>query len=426
MRLFLALLFLGQVLMAATVDFIETGGVKVPLIFEQEKRLPIVSMQLVFQNSGSIEDGKSAGLAKLCAKIMNEGTKTLGSNAFALELDKRAIHLSAHTGTETFVFEMGMLKEQLDDGAKLLKSLLEDPNITKGSLQKVQTLTLGALSRKENDYDYVAAKELKALLFENTPIEQPQLGTEESIKAITLEQAEGFLKEHLVLENLMIVIGGDISLEEAKKTAGLIVENLPKGSSKPLVSVKTASKPKESVLKRTTEQAYIYFGSPYNLSVGDEEYYKARVATYILGTGGFGSRLMEEIRVKRGLAYSAYGRISINKSHNYFTGYLQTKNESLEEAKSTVKEVIADFVKNGVTQAELDQAKKFLLGSEPLRVETLSQRLSRTFMEYYKGEEIGSSAKELERIRSLELDDLNRFIKKHSEINDLSFAIVTE
>jgi predicted Zn-dependent peptidase len=135
---------------------------------------------------------------------------------------------------------------------------------------------------------------------------------------------------------------------------------------------------------------------------------------------------MEEIRVKRGLAYSAYARVSISNSNSYFMGYLQTKTESLEEAQRTVKEVISEFVANGVTEGELEQAKKFLLGSEPLRVETLAQRLNRTFMEYYKGEELGHSKVELEKIRTLTLKDLNDFIKSHKEILELSFAIVTD
>ena len=159
--------------------------------------------------------------------------------------------------------------------------------------------------------------------------------------------------------------------------------------------------------------------------MGYSDEYKARVAAFILGTGGFGSRLMEEIRVKRGLAYSAYARVNTARSNVYFSGYLQTKLESQKEAEATVKEVIADFVKKGVTQEELDQAKKFLLGSEPLRVETLSQRLTRTFQEYYKGQELGSSLKELEKIKTLSLDALNDYIKKHNEINELTFAIVT-
>jgi predicted Zn-dependent peptidase len=184
--------------------------------------------------------------------------------------------------------------------------------------------------------------------------------------------------------------------------------------------------PKEKIVKKETEQAYIYFGSPYNISVNSEDYYKARVATFILGSSGFGSRLMEEIRVKRGLAYSAYARIDVTKSSSCMSGHLQTKLDSLEEAKKTVKDVVAQFVKEGVTKDELEQTKKFLLGSEPLRVETMSQRLNRTFMEYYNSQELGHSLKELELIGKLSLKDLNDFIKAHKEILDMSFAIVTK
>ena len=162
------------------------------------------------------------------------------------------------------------------------------------------------------------------------------------------------------------------------------------------------------------------------MKVDDAEYFKARVATFILGTGGFGSRLMEEIRVKRGLAYSAYARVHMSKSSSYMTGYLQTKLDSMDEAKKTVSEVIQDFVKNGVTKEELEQTKKFLLGSEPLRVETMSQRLNRTFMDYYKGFESGHSSHELEKIKNLKLKDLNKFIKSHKEILNITYAIVTK
>jgi predicted Zn-dependent peptidase len=136
--------------------------------------------------------------------------------------------------------------------------------------------------------------------------------------------------------------------------------------------------------------------------------------------------MMEEIRVKRGLAYSAYSRLGVAKTHTYFSGYLQTKLESQAEAKKTVAEVIDIFVTSGVTQSELDQARKFMLGSEPLRVETLSQRLGRTFSEYYGGKPLGHSLTELKQIGELTLDDLNDFIKRHGEIRDLSYAIVTK
>ncbi|MBU0632023.1 insulinase family protein [bacterium] len=412
--------------MAATINYIEVKGVKIPLIFEEEKRLPIVSMQLVFKDAGTITDSDKAGLAKLGSKMMNEGTLSLGSNGFATALDEKAIQISSSVGTETFVMEYSSLKDQFEKGTELFSALLKEPNITKKSLEKVKTDVIGSLSAKESDYDYVANNALKTVLFEGTPLANPASGTIESIKKIDLDEVEAFLKKHLVLSNLIIVIGGDLTLEEAKQKALLLASNLEVGEASEVKHYDVSAQGKEVVLKRETQQAYLYFGSPYDMNDTDSEYYKARVATYILGTGGFGSRLMEEIRVKKGLAYSAYARVQVSKSSSYLTGYLQTKLESLDDAKATVKSVFENFVNGGVTEDELDQTKKFLLGSEPLRVETLSQRLSRTFMEFYKGEELGYSAKELELIKNLKLQDLNEFIQKHKEILSLSYAVVTK
>ncbi|WP_246153817.1 M16 family metallopeptidase [Sulfurimonas indica] len=425
-KIVLAFLLIGQIVMAAKIDSIEVKGITIPLIFEEDVRLPIVNTQIVFTNSGSITDKKIAGLAKFSAKMLNEGSREMGANGFAERLESKAIHISASTGSETFVIDTGSLNEQFKESMKYLKMLLEEPNFTKRSLEKVKTMTMGAISRKENDYDYVASNALKKLLFDGTVLAQPSAGTLESVKSIKLKDVESFVKEHLVLSRAIIVVGGDVDIEDIKKQMKKVLKILPKGKSEPLPHYEASSDAKTDILKRTTEQAYIYFGSPYNMAVNDEDYYKARVATFILGTGGFGSRLMEEIRVKRGLAYSAYARVHVSKSVSYFNGYLQTKIESQNEAKETVKEVIAEFVAKGVTADELEQTKKFLLGSEPLRVETMSQRLNRTFMDYYKGFKPGHSQEELEKIKNLKLADLNKFIKAHKEILELSFAIVTK
>jgi len=426
MKYLAILLIIGQILMAAKIETIEINGVKVPLIYEEDNRLPLVTTQLIFRNSGSITDVKKAGLAKFSAKVLNEGTKELGSNAFAEALESKAISISTSTGSETFVMNVSSLKDEYSNSLKYLDAILKDPNYSRESMSKIKTMTLGGLSRKENDFDYIASNELKRIMFNGTVLAQASSGTSESIKSITLRDVKKFIKEHLVLSRAIVVVGGDISIDEVKKQMSSVLKELPLGENEPLAHIKVNKKVTNSVLKKETEQAYVYFGSPYNMKVDDEDYYKARVATFILGTGGFGSRLMEEIRVKRGLAYSAYARVHVSNSSSYMSGYLQTKLDSMDEAKSTVSKVINDFVKNGVTKEELEQTKKFLLGSEPLRVETMSQRLSRTFMEYYKGFPLGHSTQELEKIKSLKVKDLNKFIKEHKEILDISFAIVTK
>ncbi|MCX6073991.1 MAG: pitrilysin family protein [Campylobacterales bacterium] len=428
MKYFLVtILFLGQALMASTLDTISVKGVKIPFIFEQDKRLPIVSMQVIFTGSGSVDEGANAGLARLSAKMMNEGTLKRGAVGFADALDAHAIQLSTNAGNETLVMELGTLRDEFDTGLSLMSELVRSPNFTKETLSKVKTITMSDIARKEADFDTVASDELKAILFEGTPIATPNIGTKASVEAIKLKNVESFLEDKMVLSNALIVIGGDLNISEAKLKVSQLLSLFKVGEPSIERHYEPRKEPKETILKRSnTQQTYLYFGAPFAMNEGDPEFYKARVAMFVLGSSGFGSRLMEEIRVKRGLAYSAYSRLSVAKTNTYFSGYLQTKLESGDEAKKSVIEVIESYVKSGVTQSELDQARKFLLGSEPLRVETLSQRLGRTFSEYYQGRELGYSAHELEMIRHLSLEDLNAFITHHNEITHLSYAIVTK
>jgi len=409
--------------MAATIKHINIKGVSVPVVFEENKNLPILNLQLVFKNSGYIQDNIS-GLASTSAKLLNEGTKKLGSTKFAEKLENSAISLSASTGFETFVIELSSIKDVHEKALKLLKNLLEDPNYDEKVLEKIKTITSGSLKRKENDYDYQASKNLKKIIFKDTALANPSSGTIDSISKIKLNDIENFLDKALDLNNLIVVVGGDFTFDEIEVKIKNLIKTLNNKNKNRLTKIKVNEEPETKTVKKETQQAYIYFGSPFYVNVKDENSYMAKVASFILGGSGFGSRLMEEIRVKRGLAYSAYGYVSQNKSHSYFTGYLQTKNESANEAVKLVKELVKDFAKNGVTEDELESAKKFLLGSEPLRTETLSSRLNRAFTNYYRGLEQDHSQKELEKIESLKLEDLNQYIKSHKEINKLSFSII--
>lgn len=420
----LALVILQGSLMSASVKHIEINDIKIPVIFEEQKSLPILNLQLVFQNSGYMQDKDKSGLASLSSKLMNEGTKELGSSAFAQKLDEKAISLHTSNGFETFVIELSNIKDVSKESINLLTELLKSPNYNEDTLEKLKTIQIGGLKRKENDFDYTAMNLLKSQIFKNTALENPSNGTVESIENIKLKDIKKFLKETINLDNLIIVAGGDFEYKEFKKLVKPLIESLSSGKKRELEKITINSKIQEETLIKDTEQAYIYFGSSFDIDVKDEEVYMAKVASFILGGSGFGSRLMEEIRVKRGLAYSAYGSISINKSYSYFNGYLQTKNESAKEAQKLVKQIVKEFVKKGVTQEELDAAKNFLTGSEPLGSETLSQRLNRSFSSFYRGLNQNQPKIELEKIQNLKLENLNNYIKSHNEINNLTFSIV--
>ncbi len=424
--LFIFLIFMQGVLLSSELSSLKVKDLKVPFIYEQDKNLPIVSMQIIFQNGGTLFDGNLSGISKMSSSLLNEGTKKDGSVKFAKELEDRAIHLSIGSGRETMVIELSALKEEFSKAVKLLKKLIVDPNYSEESFKKIKLLTLAQIERKKSDFDYIANLNLYKILYKDTPLASPSIGSVESIKSMKLDDIKRFIGEHLILDEALVVCGGDLDRNEAKAYAKELLEVLKRGKKFQLPYFEVFNKPTIKEIGEDTKQAYIYFGSPYHLKYNDKKRYISKVAMFILGSGGFGSRMMEEIRVKNGLAYSAYSRANITKSHSEFFGYLQTKLDSQEKAIKLVKEVIAKFVKDGVTKEELDQAKRFILGSEPLRSETLSQRLSRSFHEYYEGFKLGHYKEELELIKNLKLSDLNDFIKSHKEINDLSFSIVTK
>ncbi|SFV64362.1 Zinc protease-like protein [hydrothermal vent metagenome] len=410
--------------MSAILKPIKIEKTEVPFIFEEDKNLPIISMQLIFKNSGTLTDTKD-GLVKLTAKLLNEGTKKDGSVGFATKLESKAITLSTHAGAETFVIELGSLKSEFAEGIKLIKELIKDPNYTKETLEKIKTQTIGILKRKESDFDYISTLAMKGMVFPNTPLAKASLGTVESVKSIGLDDIKKHITEHLGLQNAIVVMGGDINQTEASTMAKDVLSQLPSVKSIDIKPMTPIGKEQIKETKVKSEQAYIYFGAPFSVAYNSKERHLSQVASFILGSGGFGSRIMEDIRVKKGLAYSAYTRFIINKSHSYFFGYLQTKIESGEEAVKSVKEVVKLFLDKGVTKEELESAKQFILGSEPLRNETLSQRLGRAFQEYYTDRPLGSTVENLKLIEKMTLDELNSFIKRHKEIDKISFSVVT-
>jgi len=410
--------------MAEAVKEIKIKDTSVPVVFEEGKYIPIVSIQLVFENAGHLSNTKD-GLADMASKLLNEGTKKEGSVGFATKLDNHAVEIGSHVGRESFVIEVSALKSEFAYAVERLKELLEDPNYTEDAMVHVQRQKIGWLTQKKSDFDYIAATKLRQELFKGSALAKPYNGTLESVRSMTLDDLKTFIQTHLGYNNVIAVVGGDITFDEAEKYLNEVLVLLPKVKEGSIETVKASNKRETVLTKEDTQQAYIYFGAPFDYSYAEKDQYKAKIAEYLLGGAGFGSRLMEEIRVKRGLTYGAYCALRRTKSASYLSGYLQTKLSTQDEAKALVQKVVDDFVNKGITADELKAAKEFLVGSEPLRTETLSQRLGRAYNEYYYGRPLGFSKEQLKKIETVTLEEMNTFITSHKELSELSFSIVT-
>ncbi|EAK9945327.1 insulinase family protein [Campylobacter lari] len=399
------------------LDFNET---KIDIIYEYENELPVVFFKLIFKNSGKIAEKHNRGCASMLARLLNEGS----NDEFFKSLEYRAIELYAKASFEYFQISIKCLKEHFDFALEKLQELFLNVRFDEKILQRLKTLALGELASLNTDYDYQAKRLLNKNVFKDEIFASGLDGTKESIEKISLKELQDFMSENLVLDNALFVFGGDIKEDEVKVKTEKICQILKRNTPNQNKSYKLIDESIEVSEQKSTEQAYIYFCSPFNMQINDEKMYLAKLALFILGQGGFGSRLMEEVRVKRGLAYSAYAMLDVNLNYSRVFGYLQTKNESSNEAKTLVKEVFENFVQNGVNEKEFQLAKQFLVGSMPLRYESLAKRLDIMLNEYLHGLKLGNLKEEMQKIKNTTLDELNDFIKTHSEITKVSFASI--
>ncbi|GAA8608248.1 pitrilysin family protein [Helicobacter pylori] len=426
MKKILIILLLGVFmgLQASALTHQEINQAKVPVIYEENHLLPMGFIHLAFRGGGSLSDKNQLGLAKLFAQVLNEGTKELGAVGFAQALEQKAISLNVDTSTEDLQITLEFLKEYEDEAIMRLKELLKSPNFTQSALEKVKTRMLAALLQKESDFDYLAKLTLKQELFANTPLANATLGTKESLQKIKLDDLKQQFAKVFELNKLVVVLGGDLKINQTLKRLDNALNFLPQGKAYEEPYFETSHQKSEKILYKDTEQAFVYFGAPFKIKDLKQDLAKSKVMMFVLG-GGFGSRLMEKIRVQEGLAYSVYIRSNFSKVAHFASGYLQTKLSTQAKSVALVKKIVKEFVEKGMTQQELDDAKKFLLGSEPLRNETISSRLNTTYNYFYLDLPLNFNQTLLDQIQKMSLKEINDFIKEHTEINDLTFAIVS-
>lgn len=411
--------------MALEMKKLHIKGVEIPVIYERNTQLPLFYIQLVFKGAGGVSNGKSLGLSDITSSLLNEGTKELGVTKFSKKLEEKALALSVGSGLETLSFTLSGMSAMQKDGIASLKELLQSPNFTQKTLDKVKENSLVAILERESDYDYQASRALKSMLFKGSALEFPLSGTQDSIAKITLKEVENFYRQHINLNSLILIVGGELEFESVAKELENALELLPQGKAAELKPIFANDLRQTKRLLKDTQQAYIYFGAPLNVDNLQKESALIKVASFVLGGSGFGSRMLEEVRVKRGLAYSAVMRLNATHTQASAQGYLQTSLKNEKEAQNLVQQVVEEFVAKGITSKELQEAKDYLLGSEPLHNETLSQRLGTAFNYYYNGLPLDFNKKVLEKISELTLEEVNRYIKTHQEIKNLSFAIIS-
>jgi zinc protease len=354
------------------------------LLISREHSLPLLTMQLLIDAGARKDPSGQQGLAHLTAKGLLLGTSNRTVTTMNEELDFMGASLDVSTNRDFVTLGLRVLKKDLYKGFDIFLDVLTQPTFPEEEIQREVQKTLAAIQSAEADPMEVAEKAFRKTLFLNSPYGHPVEGTRESLSQLKHEAIARFYRTHYHPNGAILTIVGDITSDEVTEKLIPRLEKWPRGESpKELFTTTFAQGTKTVEIDREIAQANIILGNK-GVSRQNPDYYVLTVMNYILGGGGFGSRLMDEIRVRRGLAYSIASFFDPGKFPGSFQVVLETKNVSAREAISLVLQQMERIQREMVSEQELITARNYLTGSFPLRLDTQAKMAGFiTQVEYY-------------------------------------------
>jgi zinc protease len=344
------------------------AGIEVWLV--REKNLPMVSLDFAFLGGAAQDPAGKAGVANLVASLLDEGAGDLNSAAFHERLEERAISLSFGANRDSLRGSIRTLTENRDQAFELLRLALTAPRFDGQEVERVRAAVLAQLNRRSTNPSDIAADRWFARAFPGHPYGRPTPGTLESVAAIGTADLRTFVRRMLARSNLKIAAVGDIDAAALATLVDRTFGGLPaKSEPVPVADVKPEGLGSNETVELAVPQTVITFGG-IGLKRADPDFIPAFVLNHILGGGGFESRLFREVREKRGLAYSVYSYLAPYEHTGLFLGGVSTRNDRAAETLDIIISEIKRIAADGPTADELEKAKRFLIGSYPLRFDT--------------------------------------------------------
>lgn len=360
--------------MAIPIEKLQTKLGEVWLV--EAPQLPMVSVLLSFRAGSAFEPEGKSGLANYTATLLEEtGAGPYDAQAFKDEIEDIGAQISVGAGKLNFTVEITTLKENLPRALELADLVLTQSRYDEADGLRVREALYAGLKQSLENPETVAARQFVKAMYGKHPYGNFTSGELETIQKLTVQDAKGYVAQQLNQANLKVSVIGQINKTEVVELFDKYLGNLPKGVHRNAIEAAPQDPtPKVYFTKRDVPQAAVYMGHlGTNLHAPDR--FATSVLNYILGGGGFSSRLMEEVREKRGLAYGVYSSFDYLPFKGSFSVSLQTKNASVDEAVGLVKKEINDIIAHGVTDKEYKAAIDYLTGSFPLRLDTNSKIL---------------------------------------------------
>lgn len=421
--LVLALPFTNKEAYAMKIEqVVSSKGIKAWLV--QEKNVPLIAMRFAF-NGGAAQDvpGKE-GATYLLSGMLDEGAGDLTSTQFQEKIEEIALRLGFEASRDNFSGSLQTLSERKEEAFDLLKLAITQPRFDQDALDRVRLQILSSLKFEQNNPNNVATRAWFKSSFGEHPYARPTKGTEDSLKTLTQEDLRATHKKIFSRENLNIAVVGDVSPAELSLLLDKVFGDLPEKSGVTTVpEAETVLGPVTDNIEMNIPQSVVQFGHQ-GLKRDDKDFIPAYILNYIMGGGGFSSRLMEEVREKRGLAYSVYSYLYPLKHSALVLGGVATKNSSVPEAIELIKKEFNRMADDGPTEEELKNAKNYLTGSYALRFDTSSKIASQLLWIQVEGLGMEYIEKRNEMIKAVTISQIRDVAKRLFQGEKLRFTVV--
>jgi zinc protease len=359
------------------------GGITAWLV--RDDKLPLIALHMAWRGGVEQDSPDKQGLAHLTADLLTEGAGPYDAEAFQQQLSDHSVKLGFEAGRDSITGTLKMLREERGTGLRLLRLSLTQPRFDDEALARVRQQQLTSLRMTLGNPDWQARHALFDHIFAGHPYAFRSLGTTKTLAALSREDVQNFAASHFARDNLVIAVAGAISPAELAAALDETFGVLPaQAKLTPIPEVLSPSPPATLLVNRSGTQSEILLSLP-GPKRDDPDWYAAEVANYILGGGGFSSRLMNAVRDKEGLTYGVNTSLAAMDHAGLILGEIAADNPKVEKALTLISKVWRKLYQEGPSEDEIEAAKNYLTGAMPLTLtstEAIAGRLVQIQLEH--------------------------------------------
>jgi zinc protease len=398
------------------------GGITAWLV--EEHSVPLIALRFAFDGGNAQDPAGKEGLANFLTGMLDEGAGDLTGKQFQERMEEIAVRLSFDDSRDAIYGSFETLTENKDKAVALLALALNKPRFDADAVDRVRAQLLASLAYAARDPDRVASEQWAALAFPDHPYGRPANGTPASVAKIAREDLADYWSRTFARDTLRVVVVGDIDAKSLASMLDALFGGLPaKARLVAVAPTQPAAAVTQKVIEMAVPQSVARFGLP-AMARKDKDFMAAFVLNTVLGGGVMSSRLYEEVREKRGLAYSVYTTVQPFKYTSVFAGGVATKNEEIGNSLDVIRDELKRIATDGPTATELENAKSYLTGSFALRFDSNAKIANQLLWIWQEDLGIDYVHRRNADIEAVTLEQVKRVAKRLFEDKDLIVTIV--